>query len=73
MLGVDSKLQPTKPGGHQSLMIQYILMIVGHVTSCHHPVSMEEHVQRQSQFLGMPDKMSGQINVNLTLSSHRNF
>ena len=24
-------------------------------------------------FFGIPDKMSGQINVSLTLSSHRNF
>ena len=30
-------------------------------------------VQRQLYFFGMPDEMSGQINVSLTLSIHRNF
>ena len=30
-------------------------------------------VQRQLLFFEMPDKMSGQVNVSLTLSSHGNF
>ena len=55
----DETMKSMRAGGRLLFLLFRILLLY--------------YIRDNYDFFGMPDKMSGKVNVSLTLSSHRNF